>query len=350
MSGNLYKIFEEVESTSNLLAQYWNGFYEEISQHLTEAYQPEMQKLSNELEQALENLVNELRNPTLTLATTGTTSSGKSTLVNLLCGSEIVPVAVSEMSAGVVTIEYSEEKSLVIHETEGAQWECGEWYGISAEEICQRLDQVMIRYIDSRDKQLGLACPKSAITYPFRLLKDLNLQLPRGTKVRIMDLPGLAYVGDEGNASVIRQCREALCIVTYNSAETDQPKVRLLLQEVVDQVRDLGGSPARMLFVLNKIDVFRGDNNKWPETENRFVEKTVDSIKSELAERLREWTEEIEGLQVAKLSTLPALLSLQIRQGTAKEEVSLKACERAEDQFHFLYQFNVKPHRIELQG
>ncbi|MCC5667592.1 dynamin family protein [Nostoc sp. CHAB 5784] len=63
------------------------------------------------LEIAINNLVDELQNPTLTLATTGTTSSGKSTLVNLLCGAEIVPVAVSEMSAGAVTIEYSELKS-----------------------------------------------------------------------------------------------------------------------------------------------------------------------------------------------------------------------------------------------
>lgn len=34
---------------------------------------------------ALSTLQDKLRNPTLTLATAGTTSSGKSTLVNLLC-------------------------------------------------------------------------------------------------------------------------------------------------------------------------------------------------------------------------------------------------------------------------
>ncbi|BAZ15442.1 hypothetical protein NIES4071_73140 [Calothrix sp. NIES-4071] len=68
--------------------------------------------------------------------------------------------------------------------------------------------------------------------------------------MRVLDLPGLAYVGDTGNANVIKQCREALCLVTYNSAETDKQKVRSLLQEVVQQVKDLGGSPARMLFVL----------------------------------------------------------------------------------------------------
>ncbi|MEA5576920.1 dynamin family protein [Anabaena sp. UHCC 0451] len=312
MSNQVYKVFEEIEFKAKLLAQYWNNFHTEISQHLPESYQPEIQELSDKLETALTQLVYELQNPTLTLATTGTTSSGKSTLVNLLCGAEIVPVAVSEMSAGAVTIEYSKEKSLIIHETPGALWECGEWKGISDDKIYQRLYKAMISYIENRETQPNLACPQSTITYPFRLLKESQLQLPKGTRVSILDLPGLAYVGDQGNANVIKQeCQEALCIVTYNSAETDKEKVKILLQEVVQQVKDLEGSPARMLFVLNKIDVFRADRN-WPETENRFIQNTISSIKNELTERLKEYTEEIEKLEVVKLSTLPAFLSLQI--------------------------------------
>jgi predicted GTPase len=316
MSNSVYKVFEEIEFKAKLLAQYWNNFHTEISQHLPESYQPEIQELSNNLEKALTQLIYELQNPTLTLATTGTTSSGKSTLVNLLCGAEIVPVAVSEMSAGAVTIEYNTEKSLIIHETPGALWECGEWRGISDDKIYQRLDQAMKSHIKNRETQPNLACPQSTIAYPFRLLKESQLQLPPATKVRILDLPGLAYVGDKGNINVIKQCREALCIVTYNSAETDKQKVKELLSQVVLQVKDLGGSPARMLFVLNKIDVFKADKN-WPESENEFVENTERSIKYELTERLKEHTEEIEKLEVVKLSTLPAFLSLQI---TAIEE------------------------------
>lgn len=93
MSNSVYKVFEEIEFKAKLLAQYWQNFHIEISQHLPESYQPEIQELSNNLEIALTQLIYELQNPTLTLATTGTTSSGKSTLVNLLCGAEIVPVA-----------------------------------------------------------------------------------------------------------------------------------------------------------------------------------------------------------------------------------------------------------------
>ncbi|MDZ8104973.1 MAG: dynamin family protein [Nostoc sp. DedQUE12a] len=320
------------------LSKYWHNFSTEISEHLPDTYHPELQELSEKLEIAIDNLVNELQNPTLTLATTGTTSSGKSTLVNLLCGAEIVPVAVSEMSAGAVTIEYSEKKSLIIHETPGALWECGEWTGISDERIYQRLYDVMISYIDNREKQPNLACPQSTISYPFRLIKESKLELPRGVRVKIMDLPGLAYVGDEGNANVIKQCREALCLVTYNSAETDKEKVRSLLQEVVEQVKDLGGSPARMLFVLNRIDVFRADRN-WPETENRFVENAIRSIKLELTEHLKEYTEDIENLQVIKLSTWAGLLALQIKQ---HDEInSLEACKKADKHFNGLIDENI---------
>ena len=333
MSNSVYKVFEEIEFKAKLLAQYWDNFHTEISQHLPESYQPEIQELSNNLEIALNQLIYELQNPTLTLATTGTTSSGKSTLVNLLCGAEIVPVAVSEMSAGAVTIEYSKEKSLIIKETPGALWECGEWRGISDDKIYQRLYQAMISYIENRETQPNLACPQSIITYPFRLLKESQLQLPKATRVRILDLPGLAYVGDQGNANVIKQCREALCIVTYNSAETDSQKVKSLLQEVVQQVKDLGGSPARMLFALNRIDVFRADRS-WPESENRFVEKAIRDIKNELTEQLKEYTEDIENLKVVKLSTWPALLSLQIK--NQDDIYSADACKKADNHFNGL--------------
>ncbi|ABG51594.1 hypothetical protein Tery_2374 [Trichodesmium erythraeum IMS101] len=126
MSSAVNEIFQDVEFKAQLLVKSWHNFYIEISQHLPETYQPEMKELSNNLEKALEKLLGELRSPTLTIATTGTTSSGKSTLVNLLCEAEIVPMAVSEMSAGVVTIEYSDKISLVIDETPEATWECGE--------------------------------------------------------------------------------------------------------------------------------------------------------------------------------------------------------------------------------
>lgn len=338
MTEHFYKIFENVESKAKLIKDYWDNFYTEILNHIPNSYHSELQNLSTKLDESLSILIEELCNPTLTLATTGTTSSGKSTLVNFLCGAEILPMAVSEMSAGAVVVEYSEEKSLIIEKTDGALWETGEWKNISEEEIYDHLYKAMTSYIDHRPKNYNLMCPQAKIYYPFRLVKEGIINVPPTVKVKILDLPGLAFVGDSGNLSVIKQCREALCLVTYNSFETDQQKVSSLLSEVVAQVQDLGGSPARMLFILNRIDVFRTDR-EWPETENRFVEKTIQSIKNELTDQLREYSEEIKELKVGKLSTLPALLALQIN--NPNDQYSTKACKKVDQEFNGLIEEHI---------
>ncbi|BAC07914.1 dynamin family protein [Thermosynechococcus vestitus] len=288
--------------------------------------------LHSSLEEALQALNARLDSPLLTLATTGTTSSGKSTLVNFLCGAELVPVAVSEMSAGTVTLEDGDVPSLTIEATPGALWECGTWENISAATIYDKLEEAMVQYLDTKDTNPSLAPPKANITYPIQFLRQHRHQLglPFGTRVQLLDLPGFAYVGDERNAQIIReQCRQALCLVTYNSAETDAKKTEQLLEEVVIQVKNLGGSPARMLFVLNRIDVFQEDRDP-QKSEQRFVSKTVGQIKAKLKEKLPEHEEAIETLKVLKLSARAALYSQLIQQSVGEERA--KICERAEEQ------------------
>lgn len=335
MRSNIKNIFEAVEESIRNVYQEWGTFQQKIREQLPAEYYTELEDLNSQFQVAVRELVKELSEPVLTLATTGTTSSGKSTLVNFLCGAEIVPVAVQEMSAGVVIVEYSETKSLKIDQTPGAIWECGEWNNLTDEDIYDRLDQVMKSYLQAnRDGKTSVACPQTTIYYPFRLVANPKLlDLPEKTKVRIMDLPGLAHVGDEGNGSVIRKCKEALCIVTYNSAETDRQKVSNLLQEVVDQVKELGGSPARMLFVLNRIDEFRKDQN-WPDSERDFFKRTVHDIKQKLTKDLEEYQEDISALQVIKMSAFPALLSIHMK--SANQQKSTQACRKIDSMFNFL--------------
>ncbi|BAY52305.1 hypothetical protein NIES2134_100900 [Thermostichus vulcanus NIES-2134] len=292
--------------------------------------------LHSSLEEALQALNARLDSPLLTLATTGTTSSGKSTLVNFLCGAELVPVAVSEMSAGTVTLEDGDVPSLTIEATPGALWECGTWENISAATIYDKLEEAMVQYLDTKNRNPSLAPPKANITYPIQFLRQHRHQLglPFGTRVQLLDLPGFAYVGDERNAQIIReQCRQALCLVTYNSAETDAKKTEHLLEEVVIQVKNLGGSPARMLFVLNRIDVFQEDRDP-QKSEQRFVSKTVGQIKDKLKEKLPEHEEAIETLKVLKLSARAALYSQLIQQNVGEERA--KICQRAEKQHQAL--------------
>ena len=342
MADDIKAIFagvkEEAKDFSTALWQCCEKIYSELPQDYEADIDPELQLafLTDKLNQAVSTLCDGLDNPTLILATTGTTSSGKSSLVNLLCGAELMPRAVLERSAGVVTVEYSEQRAVKIEETGGATWECGTWHNVSNEDIYDRLNGVMKAYL--KHKAAGdshVACPQSTVYYPFRLVAEPSLlDLPEGTTVKIMDLPGLAHVGDEGNAEVIRRSKEALCLVTYNSAETDEVKVASLLKEVVEQVKELGGSPARMLFILNRIDVFRDGKKDWPEDEKMFFDKTSQDIRSKLKESLGEYNQEIDNAKIIKLSSLPALLALKIIDGSDAEKN--EAADALDSHFNFL--------------
>ena len=78
----------------------WQIYRRKIAKQISPSQRSILADLDDIFLKATSKLLADLQSPTLTIVTTGTTSSGKSTLVNLLCGAEIIPVAVQEMSAG----------------------------------------------------------------------------------------------------------------------------------------------------------------------------------------------------------------------------------------------------------
>lgn len=322
-SDGLERIFQSKKEQVDQFITKWehikNQIIENFSEERTVIFE-ELDALDEANQMAYKKMVEKLECPTISIATTGTTSSGKSTVVNMLCGHEIMPVLATEMSAGVVTINHSEIRVLRILDTPAAVWECGEWYNLTDDEIRQKLMDAMEQYNDKRDTADEPACPLIELDFPTRIgLHSDMLGIPKNFKIKILDLPGLKFVGDNGNMKVIRNCREALCLVTYNSDETDEKLQENLLKEVVNQVKELGGSPARMLFILNKIDVFLRDENPI-ENQNKFVDKIGGRIKRELLKALPEYENGINGINTIKLSSLPALLSLKIRNNEKQEE------------------------------
>jgi replication fork clamp-binding protein CrfC len=96
--------------------------------------------------QAHETATQRLINPSLSIATFGTTSSGKSTIVNALMGRRIAPIEVGKMSGGVLTLRHSEEQKFIIEATADAAWETGEWSELSDEELYHKIQVVMNTY------------------------------------------------------------------------------------------------------------------------------------------------------------------------------------------------------------
>jgi len=223
-----------------------------------------------------------------------------------------------EMSAGVVNIHHSPDnkRQLTIHATEGAKWQCGEWYDLSDEQIRSQLTSVM----DSFNSSKGIdqpAAPIIDLTYPLACFNNpalLSLScLPKTTQFKLRDLPGLRNKGDQTNKKEMEKCRDALCLVAYNMEETDENRRIDLVENILGQIKQMGGgSLSRMLFVLNRIDVFLKD----PEPErrrNEHISKVTAEITQILYDELPEHRDELAGLTYSKLSSLPALHAQRIK-------------------------------------
>ncbi|QTR53669.1 dynamin family protein [Thiothrix unzii] len=337
-------VFATVRSKALRMREIWQNIYQEF-QKSDSRYTDELKAHNTHFEQALDKLLADLTTPMLTLATTGTTSSGKSTLVNLLCGADIMPRMAGEMSAGIVTIKHSSKRQrhLKIQSTENATWDCGEWQDLNDNEIREKLTSTMDSF--NRAKQhVDLSSPIIELTYPiacfFPYAGLLNLSdLPENTQFQIIDLPGKRNQDDQINSSVIQHCRQALSIVTYDMAQTDEKLRQSLMEEVLDQVKLMGGSPARMLFALNRIDVFSKDYD-WQRREQEAVNQTIEEIKQIIHERLPEHRQSLERLSYGKLSSLPALLAWQIK--TTENNNKTSAAEQINDHFAFMIPEKIK--------
>jgi stress response protein SCP2/GTPase Era involved in 16S rRNA processing len=322
-------IFTHISEQAKQIETHWNDVFQgilEASDDYAHIDKEHLNTLNTKFQSALQRLNSDLESPTLILATTGTTSSGKSTIVNLLCGADLMPRMAQEMSAGVVYIHHSPDKKrkLKIHQTDGAFWECGEWHDLSDEQIQERLKIVM----DGFNQRRGInqpATPHIELTYPIACFNDENLlkltSIPLTTQFKIMDLPGLRNQQDNTNGGDIKNCRDALCLVAYNMEETDETRRLELVNQVLQQIKQMGGSPARMLFVLNRIDVFRKDPD-WERYQSEHISKTQAEITDILHRELPEHRDVLATLSYSPLSSLPALHAQRIKTGNYKAQAA----------------------------
>lgn len=199
--------------------------------------------------------VQRLENPSFRIATLGTTSSGKSTIVNALIGRKIAPIEAGEMSGGVLTIKHFQEQRLMIAETEDAAWDTGEWTGLSDEDLYQRISTVMHSYHHARKKREYVA-PQITAHVPLLPACDSSLLgLPNGIGVELIDLPGLKSVQDRANlATIQKQVNKAFSLVALDYMQVDDEHRKRLLEELKGVVEYLQGRTDSMIFILNRVD------------------------------------------------------------------------------------------------
>ena len=202
-----------------------------------------------------EEAVQRLEIPSFRIATLGTTSSGKSTIVNALIGRKIAPIEAGEMSGGVLTLKHSQEQRLTIAETEDALWDTGEWMSLSDEDLYQRIRTAMHSYHDARKKREYVA-PQITAYVPLLPACDASLMgLPNGIGVELIDLPGLKSVQDRINlATIQKQVNKAFSLVALDYMQVDDDHRKCLLEELKKVVEYLQGRTDSMIFILNRVD------------------------------------------------------------------------------------------------
>lgn len=192
---------------------------------------------------------------TLSIATIGTVSSGKSTIVNALMGRRIAPIEAGEMSGGVLTLKHSHERKLIIEATPEAVWETGKWTGLSDDELYNKIQVVMHSYHETRKKK-ELIAPQIKAFAPLFPANDLSLSgLPEGVGVEFLDLPGLKSVQDRDNLAVIQPLvGKAFSLVALDYMQVDEQHRQKLLGELKRVVEYLQGRTDSMIFILNRVD------------------------------------------------------------------------------------------------
>lgn len=200
-----------------------------------------------------EKTIDRLKHPVLSIAMVGTTSAGKSTIVNGLIGRRIAPMEAKEMSAGILTLTDSTETSITVHPTPKAPWSSGTTTDVTDEEIYDCIQRVFEKY---QGRETKVAAPVIDVTGPIEWQRNQSiLGLPNNLKVEFIDLPGLKTVNDRKNFEVIQKIlSKAFCIVAMDFTDVDQSRIRRLLEEVKDVVKAANNNTEFLLFTLNKVD------------------------------------------------------------------------------------------------
>ncbi|HEY9817497.1 MAG TPA: dynamin family protein, partial [Candidatus Obscuribacterales bacterium] len=266
----------------------------------------EVKEQLQRFQDAYDEAIARLETPKLYIATIGTTSSGKSTLVNALIGRRIAPIERGEMSGGVLRLRHGDTRELHIAETDGAVWDTGAWNDLEDGEIYDRIrDRVMRLYHSSR-REKDLQAPEVAVTLPILPVADPSLLgLPDGIEFELVDLPGLKSVQDKDNLKVIQSyVSQAFSVVTLDYGQVDDQQRQKLLDELKNVVEylnartnsnehtDSNERTDSMVFVLNRVDM-RG-------SDDLPLEECIQQLQHEIQ-------------QVLKLKTLPDVMPLSAR-------------------------------------
>lgn len=234
--------------------------------------------------------VKSLSNPYITIATVGTTSSGKSTILNAMIGRDIAPSDIDEKSAGILTFTPSEtENQLIISPSPEGYWPGRSYNNMSDEEMNKKICEVFDVYKEKKVNKRICTAPQIEVRGTFLWNKYLeSFGLPSEVKFRFIDLPGLRKEkGDQKNLKVIQDVIgdvKPLCVLAMDYSRLADPEaLEVLLGELSETVKNLSGSTDSIIFLLNKVDTHTvGGTTTLEENIEKFRKRVIDKLSTEL--------------------------------------------------------------------
>ncbi len=188
-----------------------------------------IKKISSEHDILLSKL-----NSSLRLAIIGEVKAGKSTLLNAIAKGEVSPTNVSEATAAIIKVEYSEKELASIHFLDGTV-EDG-----NVEDIFSILKKHL------NDQEYFSRCSHVDIKSPLDGLKSIS----------IIDTPGLGTITEENEERTLGYFQDVDVVLwVFNGNYLGQSNIN-------DRVRTVYDMGKKIIAVINRIDEVDGDSDE----------------------------------------------------------------------------------------
>lgn len=279
----LQQTINTVKSLNDEVQAFYNAYKENIK------YDKQLNQCIIEFLDECKLAIDKLENPQITIATVGTTTSGKSTILNAFTGRDIAPCNIDEMSAGILTFTPSDtENKMVISKSTEGYWDGKSIKDASDYDMRIEIERIFNIYKSKKSKR-DCTAPKIEVygKYLWNLFPQL-FSLPSNIKFRFIDLPGLrTEKGDRKNLKVIQDVlREVrpLCVLSMDYSCLAMPEtLQSLLSELSDTIKNLGGSTESIVFLLNKVDLYnQGQSTSLVDDIEKFRQRVVSKLSTEM--------------------------------------------------------------------
>jgi len=207
------------------------------------------------------------------IAVVGTTSSGKSSFINALCGRYILPVGVQETTRYITELIHIPTNIIVCIENKAISFE--KKYFSTDSEARDYIYHLIEKFQSSSDQFHNITKTHVQLSFISDFFNIFSSDQINGQNIllKLLDLPGYNYDGDERNWELIlKGIENAFIILLFNAEETDSVKEDQFLRNILEYLYKNGKSWKDIYFILNRCDaLFRDNSDKSVLTEKQHT-------------------------------------------------------------------------------